>query len=78
MKHEIQINREHKNSPYNCAAVIPEIECEDREEVINLPEVRKLINKTYGKRLVVHVITTIPWKSDWLMYEVEKSKAILV
>jgi hypothetical protein len=75
MVHEIQINRVCKSSPYNCAAVIPAIECDNRGEIINLPEVQALINKTYGKKLIVQVLT--PFETSYLQYEIVKSKAVL-
>lgn len=76
-EHEVHINRVHKGSPYNCAAVIPSIQCMDREKVIDLPEVRKLIGKTYGKLFIVQVMTNDPWEYGFLEYEVEKTKAVI-
>jgi hypothetical protein len=76
MLHEVEIGRIHKGSPYNCAAVIPKIECENREEVINLPEVQELMGKTFGRRLRVYVNTIEPYMGDFLEYEFVKTRAI--
>jgi len=74
--HEVHVCRIHKGSPYNLSAVIPEIRNENRDDVINTPDVQNLINKTYGKKLIVQVHTE---KSDgyYLQYEVEKPRAVL-
>lgn len=71
----VTISRVHKSSPYNCVGYIPEIKAPTMEDVINLPEVDNLINKTYGKKLTVIVDSnrTI----DFLEYDVIKPKAII-
>ena len=71
--HSVEINRVHKNSPYNCSGYIPGIECCDREKVIDLPEVQALINGTYGKHFIVNIHTES--KTDFLQYEIVKSRA---
>lgn len=72
---EVQINRVHAGAPYNCAAYIPSVWCENEDDVINLPEVQKLINKTYGKRFTVHVM---PVRGrSYLQYEVAKHRAVI-
>lgn len=72
---EVEISRIHKGSPYNCVGYLNEVQCENENSVIDLPKVDDLINKTYGKKLIV----TISQKGQvpYLQYEILKSKAIL-
>jgi len=72
--HQVEIRRVLKNSPYNVAEYLPEVICGNRDDVFNLPEVQKVINETYGKKLVVNVYTES--EKDFLQYEVEKARAI--
>lgn len=74
--HEVHLCRVHKSSPYNVSAVIPEIINEDRNEVINMPEVQNLIKKTYGKMFYLFVFTEESGGYH-IRYEIEKTKAIL-
>ncbi len=73
--HSVEICRVHKGSPFNCSAYIPEIVCENREDVIDLKEVDELINKTFGKSLIVNIYTQS--ETDLLRYEITKDRAIL-
>lgn len=73
--HSVEINRVHKKSPYNCSGYIPEIVCSDREKVIDLPEVQALINRTYGRHLIVNIHTES--QRDFLQYEIVKPQAII-
>jgi hypothetical protein len=71
----IEIIRLHKQSKYNCVGCIPEIQCSNDDDVINMPEVQTLINKSYGKNLIVNIC---PFFDTYLLtYEVSKPKAIL-
>ncbi|MGV0854636.1 hypothetical protein ACTS95_08030 [Empedobacter brevis] len=77
MNYEIQISRIHKGSPYNVSTVIPRLKSTKTiESIIDLPEVDELINKTYGKHLIVHIHGENP-SSHYMQYEVTKSKAII-
>lgn len=73
--HTVEIQRIHKSSPYNCAGYIPEIIHNDREKVIDLPEVQEAIDKTFGKKLIVIISSSN--ETSFLQYEIEKPKAIL-
>lgn len=73
--YEVEIVRVLKNSPFNCSGYIPDVICNNRNEVINLPIVQKLIDKTFGKHLIVN-ISSID-KNTFYQYEIKKTKAIL-
>jgi len=75
MKHQVEIIRIHKGSPYNCSHYIPEIIHHNKHEVINIPEVQNAINKTFGRKLIVNVSTDND--TTYLQYEIEKPKAII-
>lgn len=78
MKYEIQISRLHKGSPFNCSEVIPELQSDlSIDEVIDLPEVSRAIDKTFGRNLRVFISEVFPFTGKFIEYEVTKPKAIL-
>lgn len=77
MIHSVDLYRELRNSPNGRTLVghIPEIECDDREKVIAIPEVCELINATYGRRIIIEVNSSE--FADFLQYEIFKETAII-
>jgi len=73
--HEVEINRVLKNSPYNVTHYLPNVKCINREDIINLPRIQKLINKTFGKSIVLTIHT--PNEKSFLVYEITKKMAII-
>ncbi len=74
-KFEITLNRIHKGSPFNCSGYLPEVECNDIDNVYYLPEVQEMINKTFGKKFVLQVQEF--GKTSFIQYEISKPKAIV-
>lgn len=75
-KFEVELVRIHKSSPYNCSGYIPEIECDDEDQVINLPEVQSMIANTYGKNFIVNIFQLGVAITGHLQYKIEKLRAI--
>lgn len=75
-KFEVELVRVHKSSPYNCSGYIPEIECDDEENVINLPEVQQMIANTFGKNMIVNIFELNAPITHHLQYKIEKLRAI--
>lgn len=76
--YEVIISRVHKGSPYNCSAVIPELQTDiPIDEVINHPEVDEAINRTFGRKLRVEIWELFAQSTAFVQYEVEKLKAII-
>lgn len=57
MKADVQISRIHKNSPFNVSEVLQDIEGKDHNEIFYSELVQTAINKAYGNKLRVTVIT---------------------
>lgn len=71
--YEVFLNRIHKSSPYNCSGYIQEIKGENEDVISEHPEVKKLINETYGKKFILQVCPKN--ETHFFQYEITKSKA---
>ncbi|MEI7488509.1 MAG: hypothetical protein WCJ72_14085 [Chryseobacterium sp.] len=76
---EIEINRIHAGSPYNCAYPPTDIKlnAQTADEAIHSPEIQDIINKTYGRELRVHVYSRESPRVPHTIFHVSKSKALL-
>lgn len=53
---DVQIKRVHKSSPYNVSEFLPNIEGTNEDEIFKSPQVQQLIDKTFGKNLIISII----------------------
>ena len=71
---DVQIIRIHKSSPYNVSEFLPNVTGTNIDEIFENPQVQKLIDKTFGKNLIISIIPIggIAGQTD---FKITKNKA---
>lgn len=70
---DVQISRVHKSSPYNVSEFLPNVTGTNEDEIFKSQQVQQLIDKTFGKNLIISIIPIgIAGQTD---FKITKSKA---